>query len=490
MAILTKEIIEATEGKLLSGNSNLLEHKKKLLHNFRGVSIDSRTISDGEIFVALRGARFDGHDFLEDALLKGDGAVIDSKYQQLPDVHIPRDRFREGKIVIYVEDTLKALQDLAHSIRKRRNIPVVVITGSNGKTTTKEMTHAILSKRFKAIKNEGNLNNHIGLPLSLTGLAPDDEVIVLELGMNAPGEIKKLCDIAVPSHGIITNIAPAHIGGLGDLESIRSAKFEILQGLAAIVLNADDTFLMQGYKSILMNEGFDGRYDSIPSRLITFSINSDSHVKAENVVETDKGSRFILKIKEGKGIAVTLNVHGIFNVYNALAASAVSFLLGSTIEEIKNALENYRAFPKRFEVIKRNNITLIDDSYNANPSSMEAALRELVRMKGKGRTVAVFGDMLELGKFSEKAHSNIMKLACDIGINVFVAVGEMMSFAAVKGKKINDKKSLPAIYSFKNADEAIRGIMDILREGDTVLVKGSRAMTMEKIVNQVFIPEG
>ena len=466
MAVLTtEEIIEATGGKLLSVDLKSPEH-------FRGVSIDSRTISDGEIFFTLRGQRFDGHDFLKEALLKGDGAVVDIEPQEVS----------EGKVIIYVEDTLRALQDLAHFLRLKQDIPVIVITGSNGKTTTKEMLYAILSKRFKVIKNEGNLNNHIGLPLSLTRIAPDDEVAVLELGMNASGEIRRLCEIAVPTHGVITNIGSAHIGNLGSLESIRSAKLEILKGLAAIVLNADDSFLMQGYESIRTQGSFD-------ARLITFSVNSNSDVRADDVVATDNGSSFKLKLRDGGSISITLNVHGLFNVYNALAASAVCLSLGMSLEEIKTALESYKAFPMRFEVVRQNSITLINDSYNANPSSMKEALKELVHMKGEGRAVAVLGDMLELGEFSGKAHSDIIKMAADMGINIFVAVGEMMSLAAQKSREeINQKlgsNSGFTIYAFNNADEAGQNISGIIKQRDVVLIKGSRAMGMERIIERI-----
>lgn len=466
MAVLTtEEIIEATGGKLLSGDLKSPEH-------FGGVSIDSRTILDGEIFFTLRGQRFDGHDFLKEALLKGDGAVVDIEPQEVS----------EGKVIIYVEDTLRALQDLAHFLRLKQDIPVIAITGSNGKTTTKEMLYAILSKRFKVIKNEGNLNNHIGLPLSLTRIAPDDEAAVLELGMNASGEIRRLCEVAVPTYGVITNIGSAHIGNLGSLESIRSAKLEILKGLAAIVLNADDSFLMRGYESIRTQGSFD-------ARLITFSVNSNSDVRADDVVATDHGSSFKLKLRDGGSISITLNVHGLFNVYNALAASAVCLSLGMSLEEIKTALESYKAFPMRFEVVRQNSITLINDSYNANPSSMKEALKELVHMKGEGRSVAVLGDMLELGEFSGKAHSDIIKIAADMGINIFVAVGEMMSLAAQKSREeINQKlgsNSGFTIYAFNNADEAGQNISGIIKQRDVVLIKGSRAMGMERIIERI-----
>ena len=469
--LLAKDIVKATGGTLLLMDKKYSDDRT-LNHTFQGVSIDSRTITEGEIFFALKGERFDGHDFLKDALLKGDGAVIDSKTHYVT----------EEKILIYVEDTLKALQDLAHFLRMKKNIPVIAITGSNGKTTTKEMTYAILSKCFTVLKNKGNLNNHIGLPLSLTRIAPDNEVIVLELGMNAPGEIKRLCEIAVPSHGVVTNIGSAHIGELGSLDAIRSTKFEILRGLGVAILNADDNFLMQGYESIKMKEG-------ITCRLITFSINKDSHVRAENVVATDYGSSFTLRIKDGESRAVRLNVHGLFNVYNALAASAVGLSLGVHIEDIKNALENYTSFPMRFEVTTRDTITLINDAYNANPSSMEDALRELVRLGGTRRKVVVLGDMTELGKFAENNHRALGKLICDIGIDVFVAVGELMRVAAEETRKEGGHKpemhAKPLVHIFKNADEVKKGISGIINEGDVVLIKGSRVIGMERIIERI-----
>lgn len=474
MAVLTtEEIIEATGGELLSDLSDKSENSMP----FEGVSIDSRTISGKEVFFALRGERFDGHDFLDSALSKGNGAVIDSKPSTIP----------KGKAVIYVRDTLKALQDVAHFLRMRRNIPVVAITGSNGKTTTKEMTYRILSKRFNVLKNEGNLNNHIGLPLSITRLAPSDEVVVLELGMSGSGEIMRLCEIAVPTHGVITNIGVAHIGKLGSLASIRSAKLEILQGLAVAVLNADDSFLMEGVK------GFDGK-------IITFSINpvrkpmlgflsngvnNDFHVIGKDMYATERGINFRLELSNGESAEITLSTHGLFNVYNALAASAVCISLGITLDEIKNALKSYNGMPMRFQIEKAGAITIINDSYNANPSSVAESLREFVCMKGGMRAVVILGDMLELGGFSEEAHKNIGRIISEMDIDVFVAVGEMMALAAEESRKNKAKKQSPLVYLFKNIGGAGEDIMNILRQGDTVLVKGSRAMGMEKIIERI-----
>jgi UDP-N-acetylmuramoyl-tripeptide--D-alanyl-D-alanine ligase len=329
-------------------------------------------------------------------------------------------------------------------------------------------------------------------------------VVILELGMNAPGEIKRLCEIGVPSHGIITNIGLAHIGGLGSFDSIRSAKLEILQGLTVAVLNADDSFLMEGYKSVIMQGGFDGRVIAfsinpirrLKSDLLSNGVNIDFHVRAENVFATDNGSSFTLGLEDGESVAITLNIHGLFNVYNALAASAVCLSLGIAIEEIKTALEGYTAFPMRFEVIRGDKITLINDSYNANPSSIEESLKELVRIRGKGRTVAILGDMFELGRFSERAHRAIGKMISNIGVNVFVAVGEMMSLAAeesqsestrtekVRNQKLKNELQLTT-FDFKSVDEVKQNISDIIKEGDVVLIKGSRVMGMEKIVERI-----
>jgi len=460
--ITTEEIIKATGGRLLFDHSEV--------KTFRGVSIDSRTIREGEIFFALKGPRFDGHDFISDAISNGAGGVVinrDSRFK-IQDL-----RFS----AIIVEDTLKALQDLAHFLRVRRKISVIAITGSNGKTTTKEMTYTILSRRFKVNKNEKNLNNHIGLPLSLTKIIPDDEVFVLELGMNATGEIRRLCEIAQPTHGIITNIGSAHIGELGGFDAIRGAKLEILPWLSQVALNADDSFLMEGYEATLRQKGFDGK-------MTTFSINNDSAIKAEGVVITDKGSSFTLKLRDGKNIGIKLNVLGLFNVYNALAASAISLTFGITLEEIKDALEGYVAFPMRFEIIKVGETILINDSYNANPSSIKEALKSLAHISGNKRTVVILGDMLELGKFSEESHKEIGKILSDMRVDVFVAVGEMMGIAAQEAYKYRDD-SKPFIYSFQNSDEVMDNISAFLKPGDVVLIKGSRSMNMEKIVKKI-----
>ncbi|MBI5663633.1 MAG: UDP-N-acetylmuramoyl-tripeptide--D-alanyl-D-alanine ligase [Nitrospirae bacterium] len=450
-----EDIIEATGGELLSGN----------VKTFQGASIDSRKISEGELFFAIRGERFDGHDFLEKALQKGSGAVVDRKPVSLPD----------GKVIIYVNDTLRSLQALAHFLRMKLDIPVVAVTGSNGKTTTKEMIYGTLSEKFRTLKNEGNLNNHIGLPLSLTRLNPSDEAVVLEMGMNAAGEIRRLCEIAGPTHGVITNIGLAHVGRLGSREAVRSAKLEVLERVSTAVVNNDDEFLIEGIEGL---KDFGGE-------TITFGINNASDVMAKNVKVSQMGSAFTLEAKEAESVWVSLNVPGLFNVYNALAASAVSVSLGVGIEEIKTALEDYKGIPMRFEILRKRGITVINDSYNANPSSMEKSVNELVRLGAGGRTVAVLGDMRELDEFSEKEHKAAGDMVRESGVGVFVAVGEMMGLAAEESMKPKGGKPAPDVYTFPDANSAKENIMDILKQGDTVLVKGSRSMSMERVIEGI-----
>jgi UDP-N-acetylmuramoyl-tripeptide--D-alanyl-D-alanine ligase len=382
---------------------------------------------------------------------------------------LPADR-----IIVLVDDTLRALQDVAHFVRKGRDIPLVAVTGSNGKTTTKEMVHAVLSKKFRTLKNAGNLNNHIGLPLSLAGLELHDECAVLEMGMNAAGEIRRLCDIAQPSHGIITNIGTAHIGRLGSREALREAKLELLKDLATAIVNADDEYLMEG----LGTTPFHGD-------IITFGIKSNADVRAEDITRTDRGSDFILSIRKQETVKISLNVFGLFNVCNALAAAAAGIALGVSKEQIKEALQEFRAVSMRFEVTREKGITLINDAYNANPASMEEALRELVRLGGTGRTVAVLGEMRELAEHSESAHRAVGEMIAASGVDVFIAVGERMAAAAEEATHSGGKKGRPVIHTFKNAEKAAEGICSICRAGDTVLLKGSRAVAMEKVAGRL-----
>jgi UDP-N-acetylmuramoyl-tripeptide--D-alanyl-D-alanine ligase len=436
-----EDILAATGGEIISLNSLL----------FTGVSIDSRTIKDGELFIALRGNKFNGHDFLQEALTKGDGAIVS---------HLPANLI-ERKTIILVEDTLRALQRLATYMRSRRNIPVIGITGSNGKTTTKELVASVLSSTYKVLKNTGNLNNHIGLPLTLTKIQDDDEVVVLEMGASGPGEIKDLCSIAMPDYGILTNLSPSHLEGFKDMDTLRKTKLEILEDIKVAIVNADDTFLMDGIQS----SGFKGK-------ILKYGINNMADVYATDIRLEKNGSTFVLHIGNDS-VEVCSKISGKFNIYNLLASAAIGFIFNIKIENIKSALESFKGVPMRFEVKEDKGIQIISDVYNANPASMEEAIKELVRLK-KGRAIAVLGDMLELGSYEKEAHKRLVKWISELPVDILIAVGPVMSSVASEFKG--------EVYKSKDSLEAKKILKDICIEGDTVLIKGSRGMFMERVL--------
>jgi len=445
MGILNiEDILEATNGKVIYGNANA----------FTGVSIDSRKIREGELFIALKGNRFDGHDFLRQALERGSGAVV----------NIQRVEPIKGKTFIYVKNTLNALQDIAHHMRLQRGIPVVAITGSNGKTTTKELTASILSTKYRVLKNAGNLNNHIGLPLSLTEISDQDEIAVLEMGASAPGEIKELCHIAVPNYGVLTNISPAHLESFKDVETVRKTKLEILNTVGVAVVNTDDLFMMEG----IHKAGFQGK-------IIKYGIKNPAEIHATDIRLHERGSSCILHAAEYKSVEVNPKISGMFNIYNLLAAAAVGYLFHIDLTYMKKAIDSFSGVPMRLEYREVDGIKVIIDTYNANPASTEEAVKELVRGR-KGRTIAVLGDMLELGSYEEEAHRELGRMMSELPIDIFVAVGPNMAFAASEFKG--------DVYKLQTSPEAGRLLKDIWQKGDTILIKRSRGMSMEKVLEE------
>lgn len=441
--VRVEDIIKATGGKILSRNADV----------FSGISIDSRTIQDGELFIALKGERFDGHDFLCEALERGNGAVV-NRYQN---------ESIGGKTIIYVNDTLEALQKIAQYMRRlKRNIPIIGITGSNGKTTTKELTALILGTRYRVLKNKGNFNNNIGLPLSLAGIHEADEMGVLEMGASAPGEIRDLCEIAMPQYGVLTNISYAHLDGFKDLETVRKTKLELLDYIDVAVVNADDPFLMEGVHA----SGFKGW-------VVRYGIKNYAEICATHIRLQRQGSVFHLKTAENKSLEVHTKIFGMFNIYNILAASSVGYLFNIDLEDMKNAIESFVGIPMRLEIKDINGIKVISDVYNANPASMEGALQELTRVR-KGRAIAVLGDMLELGAYEKKAHRKIGRLLRELSVDILITVGPRMIFAA--------KEFKGRVYKVKSAEAAGRLLQNIYNKGDTVLIKGSRGMNMEKVL--------
>jgi UDP-N-acetylmuramoyl-tripeptide--D-alanyl-D-alanine ligase len=449
-------VLTATKGVLMQGDAET---------SFTGVSTDSRSIKPGELFFALRGENFDGHRFLTEAIQRGGkGAVVQHE------IDWPSE---QGIALIRVADTLEALGDLAHYWRKQHRIPLVAVVGSNGKTTTKEMAAAILGKRCKVMKNAGNLNNLIGLPLSLLQMNSTDSVAILEMGMNRRGEILRLTHIAEPDLGILTNIGPAHIEGLGSIEGVMEAKGELIKGMGArgrVVFNADDPRVAE------LSKGFRGASQS-------FGIDNPADWQAVAIrTRADGGVSFQLQGPAGR-TPVSLQVIGRHQVYNALAAAATAALLGAGIDDIKEGLERFTPPAMRMELLKLGKgVKVINDAYNANPRSMEAALLALQELPG-GRKIAVLGDMWELGEYAAEAHQGLGRTVHERGIDLLFLLGRFASQVAQGSRQAGMD---PRKISIGKDHHAV-GLMlaRTVKKGDWVLVKGSRIMQMEETIKEL-----
>ncbi len=449
-------VLEATNGVLLQGETQI---------SFVGVSADSRSIKPGELFFALRGENFDGHRFFAEAIQRGgQGAVVDREIDPPAAKTIP---------VMRVTDTLQALGDLAHHWRRKHPIPLVAVVGSNGKTTTKEMAAAILGNRYKVMKNAGNLNNLIGLPLSLLKMNSTDSVAILEMGMNRTGEILRLTQIAEPDLGVLTNIGPAHLEGLGSIEGVTEAKGELLQGMGAkgrLIFNADDP------RVAVLSRRFGGNKTSFGTR------NPADWMAGNIITRADGGVSFQLQGPAGR-IPVSLRVIGRHQIYNALAAAATAAHLGAGIDDIKEGLEGFAAPPMRMELLMLGKgIRIINDAYNANPRSMEAALLTLQEQTG-GRKIAVLGDMWELGAYAEQAHRELGHAIHERGIDLLFLLGQFAPHVAEGAKKAGMD---PRKISIGKDHHALGlQLAGTVQPGDWVLVKGSRIMRMEEIIKEL-----
>ncbi|MEA3436479.1 MAG: UDP-N-acetylmuramoyl-tripeptide--D-alanyl-D-alanine ligase [Thermodesulfobacteriota bacterium] len=461
----TADILEATGGELICGDLN---------YRFSGISIDSRGILENELFVAIKGEVHDGHSFAEDVIRQGvPGIIIDKeKVNDLP-VH----ELKKNKLIcLAVNNTTKALGDLASFHRKRTNVPIVAITGSNGKTTTREMTAAVVEQRFETLSSTGNFNNEIGLPLTLLKLDHGHKCAVVELGMNAPGEIARLSEMCMPDIGVITNIGPAHLKGVGSIEGVMHAKGELLDKIktgGTAVLNADDHRVLRLAEKTSAN-------------VIFFGIANKAAIRAESFIETDRGVSFTLVLPE-QTITIDLKIPGIFMVSNALAAAAVGYKLGLSAKEIKTGLEYFKPVGGRMNILHTDRgINLIDDTYNANPGSMEEALKTLTTLKKNNRGIFIAGDMFELGKHAEKMHEEIGALAAGSGIYMLYATGE---FAETVASGAVGGGMEPGNIFTGSKKEILDDLTGRLRTNDWVLVKGSRAMEMEEIVEGLMIDD-
>jgi UDP-N-acetylmuramoyl-tripeptide--D-alanyl-D-alanine ligase len=463
MKVTWDEIIKAVNGRLVFGRPQ---------GEFSGVSTDTRTIKAGELFIALKGENFDGHDFVEAALHKGACGAIVGARRAVP--------LQKSGFIIEVDDTLHAFGDIAGLWRRKHPIPIVAITGSNGKTTTKEMVASILSKRYKVLKTHGNLNNLIGLPHMVLKIDESHEAAVLELGMNVFGEIKRLSEICEPDIALITNIGAGHLEGVGSIEGVARAKGEILYGLkqdGTFVVNDDDPYIRD------MARGWNGR-------VVAFGTNGiEADVRTVLVDYGCYGSGMKLSMSiAGMPLDVNLNGLGFHNVCNATAAAAVAYAMGMGTEEIKGGLEGWTPFKGRFELHRLDcGVNLIDDTYNANPNSVAMALKTVAEVRGFGRGIVVLGDMLELGDHAEDAHYEIGKKAAAAGVDYLFLLGPLSSTHTARGAR---EGGLPddRIVVVDSHRDAVRRINPMLVGGDWVLVKGSRGMAMERVVDGIRAP--
>ncbi|HEX9308058.1 MAG TPA: UDP-N-acetylmuramoyl-tripeptide--D-alanyl-D-alanine ligase [Anaeromyxobacter sp.] len=431
-----------------------------------GVSTDTRTIGPGTLFVALRGERFDAHDFLADAAGRGAAALVVAEGRAADGAPVPR---------LAVADTLAALGAIARLHRLRFAVPVVGVTGSNGKTTTREMIAAILATRGKVLKTEGNLNNEVGVPLTLFGLDASHQAAVVELGMNHPGEIARLAAIALPQIGIVTLAAPAHLEGLGSVEAVADAKAELYQGLpegGVAIANADDARMLR-------------RAQASGRRMITFSASKGRRgdvVVLEIVSQGTDGLRFVLGIGNREVAVHIPGLVGAHNAANAAAAAAAAIALGCTDREIVRGLAAVLPVGRRLRLeALPSGVQLVDDCYNANPASMTAALRTLTDLAAGGRRpVAVLGDMLELGAFEGEAHRALGEEAARAGVRALAAFGPRARAVAEAARAAG----LEAFHT-EDLDALVTWARATLQPSDVLLVKGSRGMKLERLVEAI-----
>lgn len=427
---------------------------------FDEISTDTRTINRGNLFIPLSGENFNGHKFVGMAAEKGAAGII--VYEKEAIQEIP-----EGVTVFFVKDTKKALEDLAHFHRMRFHIPVVAITGSNGKTTTKDMIAAVLSTTYNVVKTEKNHNNEIGMCQTLLGLNEKSEVAVVEMGMRGFGQIDELCQIASPTIGVVTNVGTSHIGILGSQENIAKAKGELVENLpedGTAVLNRDDAFV-----AAMKNK--------MKGEVVYYGINNESDVKASSIEYKPAETAFKVTAC-GKTFDVKIPVLGVHNVYDALAAIAVAEKLHVDTEEIREALLSYRAASQRQHVIDIHGVKIMDDSYNANPLSMEMAFRSLKQLDGS-RRILVLGDMGELGSFAEKLHRETGEKAAEMHFDALITVGELGHFIAEGARE----KGLSDVTETSSVEEAAHILEKKAKAGDLVLIKASHSVHMEKILD-------
>jgi UDP-N-acetylmuramoyl-tripeptide--D-alanyl-D-alanine ligase len=443
------QITKLAEAKLEKGDGTT---------SIERISTDSRTLKKGELFVALRGENFDGHKFVEDVAKSGAaGAIVDPKWK--------------GKVpskfaIIRASDTLLAYQNLAANYRKSLSLKVVAITGSNGKTSTKDFCASVLARKFRVTKTQGNFNNHVGLPRTILDATSEHEIGVWEIGMNHPGEVAPLAKIAAPDAAIITNIGVAHIEFMGSREAIAQEKGSLAEAVGSegtVILNADDPF----------SEGIAKR-----SRArVVFAGISNGALRAIDIQQSSQGSEFTI-LEGAHRCRAQLSVPGLHMVQNALLAAAAGRAFGVLLEECAIGLATAPLTKARLQIKEINGVQFLDDSYNANPDSMKAALRTLMELDADGKRIAVLGEMRELGAETQRGHEEVGQEAAALGVDQVIGIGEMGGIISGAAKKAGLEKS----NSVGSTSEAADLLIDIAEPGDLVLVKGSRLARTEEVI--------
>lgn len=432
--------------------------------DFTGVTTDSRAVKPGELFVALKGGNFDGHDYcVKAAELGAAGVVVSHDVEGLP----------AGVAVFKVEDTLLAYQQLAHAYRlKQQGLKVFAITGSNGKTSTKDLLAACLGAKYKVVKTQGNFNNEIGLPKTLLSIQPDTDIAVVEMGMRGLGQIAELCRIAEPDSGLITNVGETHMELLGSMENIGKAKSEIVVDLPSdgfAVLNGDNEYVLAAA-------------GKTKAQVVYFGLGESCDYRGSDIVTSALGTTFTCtEKKSGKSVSVRLQLIGEHNVYNALSAIAGAACYGVSLEDSAKALATARLTGSRQEIIYIGDITFINDAYNASPASMEAALKTLAEAKkaahGAVRTIAVLADMLELGTISEDAHRRVGRWAVENGVDYVLTYGPEAAYISEEVKKLGGEGC-----HYADRQGAADKLRQLATAGDIILLKGSNSMQVGKML--------
>ena len=447
-------ILDSTKGTLLKGNS---------VGWVEGVSTDSRRLKPGQLFFALKGDNFNGHDYIDQVLMAGAAAVIISQPEKVPAAQ------HEGAVIL-VKDTLEALQQLAGKYRQLFNIPVVAVTGSVGKTTTKDILADCLAPVYRTLKTPGNYNNEIGLPLTLMSMGKEHQAAVVELAMRAPGEIAHLADIVKPTYAIITNIESVHLETMVSLENIARAKCEVLEFVAP-----DKFALINGDNEILLREA-----QGYPNPKYTFGNNNNCDIQVVSIEKAGSGINVAMRLWDKKDIFY-LPLPARKLAANMAAAVGCARLMGVSLEIIKESLGNYRPSDNRLNII---NLpaggAVIDDTYNANPVSMMAALEVCQDISSGRKTVAVLGDMLELGDYEIEGHLQVGKRVAELNVDMLVTIGERAAYIG-QGALLN---GMPAdrIKHYRNRADSLPWLKDYVRQQDVVLFKGSRGMRLESLV--------